>query len=88
MRVVSALALSDGWETEGSKSVLLLSDNVSAVSLHTLAEVGIWLNLFLGWLSVDASGGVPRISGDDIFDAVDKVSSSIVLTLSEIFGFT
>ena len=80
--------LSDCWETERSISVLLLSHDVSAVRLDTFAEVVVWLNFSFGWLTMDASSGIPRISGDDIFDSMNEVISSIVLPLSEIFRFS
>lgn len=53
-----------------------------------MAEVVVWLNFLLGWLTVDASCGVPRITSDDILDSVNEILASIVLTLSEVLGLT
>lgn len=79
---------SNRWHSEGSVPVLLLSHHVPAVWLHALAEVGIWLHLSLSWLAMDAPGGVPWVSSDHILDSMNEVSSSIVLTLAEVFGFS
>jgi hypothetical protein len=44
------------------------------------------LDFSLGWLTMDAPGSVPWISSNNIFDSVNEFTSSIILTLTEIFG--
>lgn len=80
--------LPDSWETERSVPILFLSNNISTVWLHTMTEIMVWLNFFLGWLTMNAPCSVPWISSNDVLNSVNEILSSIILTLSKVLGLT
>lgn len=78
----------DGWATEWSLLISFSSYNISTVWLNWFSEIIIWLNFSCIWLTVNASGCVPWVITLNILDSMNKVSSSISLTLSQILRLT
>lgn len=59
---------------------------IAAVGLRRFTKIFVWLNLFFVWLTVDASGSIPRVLTLHILNSVDKIRSSVRLTLPQILA--
>lgn len=76
--------LADGWHAERAMPVLIFPHNIPAVGFHRFSKIVVWDNLCIIWLSMDASGGIPRVLTLHILNTMDEIRSSVRLALPKI----